>query len=369
MRTHLVTVYTDHPFCLSANPLFWLRVSRDVNAVLSRSGITRQIHIAGVSSDYREPDNNPHGMPLRTDDFPILLCIAARANTGGWCAPDSCGGFGMCIRLRPNANLELSDDYDRFIYTILHEFGHGFELGISELYSTNVIPSSGEPWDLGVNSLDYWTCDYWCNRPDLYNDPMRSNIAPFRFSHWHTGLINSAAWRVSTNARFNNLDLHIHGITSDCIIRVETGLKVPSAYQYKDYPAYDYIGKPLILDLKRNSAENMARVTVLGSVYPITKYFSIFDAESRGAATMECMPKVTKPEAPELSVTYIDGYLYYIVKATMPNTILFADKTPINVWETPGYHSGVINPDYMHSGVVFTARSLPNINLSDYFPK
>lgn len=374
MHTHNIEVLTTHPFCLMAPPTFWLRLTTDINYVLRASGIRRQVVIDHVSSAYREPDNNPHGLAQSAGDFPILLCIDARANTGGWCAPDSNGGFGMCIRLRPDANLADEDQYDRFLHVVLHEFGHGFGCGISESYSTNNIPSGGEhPNDFGVNSMDYWRCDYWSARPDWYHDPMRSNMRPYKFSKHNSEVIKYGLWRTPAIERLRTDTIEIQVVTndnSDIRVRVEWGLKTQGAFGYSDMVLPRGLFR---YTFKRNNVENVIRVTASCGDRSTIEYISIFDAEQYLDRTYFIYLPETRYKRASLSADKIPEGLCFRHLWIADNTFLVsrlngADLMIHNGWPKACTRTVTVPNDELRSGAIFQLLTLKDVDLTKYLP-
>mgnify|MGYP003386769739 CR=1 FL=1 len=343
LTTHRIPVYSDHPAVLRMTDLDWLTLTLEFNAVLERSEILRRVlfYKPDPSLPYYQADGLSYEAVSLTPHPDITLSIKSvePSRSGAYYAEDSKTlGFGIIVHLSELVLQMNRAQLDDLLYKVLHEFAHGFGSGLSEVYSTNMIPPGDNPLDQGVSSMEYFADDYWSARPDWYRDPLRTNEGPFTYSWLTADYITTGEHRDGKDLP-SSTTLDFSFIPADrranLIVTAEYGLKEPRAYSCNQLVlnSRGYVTLPF----RRTSAENMARVTVTHPDYfPAVRYYSIFDAES---IMCHSFPLVSRDfQNLTVSLRTGEGYARLTIVTAFPNTILYDNGWPINAYPHPGYY-------------------------------
>lgn len=357
MFHHNVTTYCNVPALIDAHA-FFLQLTMDVNTVLARSGIKRTVLVQAPTylSEY-QPDGNPRGNHLFSGSFEIGLIIQNRQGTS-WMSPSATGGFDIIVSL-DKSQFSASEYYERLLYTFLHEFGHGFGLGFSEYYSHNIVPpDENNEYDEGVNSLEYFQCNYWASRIGLYHDPLRANVGPYRYAPWHARFICSGLLRLElrTGAKLTLTNW----IPTPWYY--EIGLKDANVFQRIALPP-----GPVEINIPFVSNRNIIRVVCPESKdhFGWVQYISVFDALFSHFVFVPIEKARTEIR---LYIEEYCGYLQILTETPFEQTVLEAsynngkDWSPINAWVKPGTWT-TAHPKT--SNAIFRAKVL-NTDLSTY---
>lgn len=327
--------YYIHPLGFASDVQSFTRthakyLCKEVNAVLSRSGIARELYIGSFIEEYATLDGQ--GKLYPTDGFSILVSIKQASRRSGYASIGSKGQGGIVLTW-DNTPIDL----DTLLYMIIHEFGHVFGCGITESYYTNCIPASSVPEDQGVDSREFETDDYWSWHQDWRNDPMRTNEGPFVFSRLNSYLINDGRARQSMPTCY----VELAGFRSeDLLYTCLRGKPELVEVEWKDgvafIAAYNF----------QNSDRNVFRLVRWSPVTQVS-YFTLFDLHEAwffGGHKLE-LPVYDPAKANTIELR--NGYA--LVYVGQPNTILESSPdgltwTPTNAYPHPGvYKHGLIS--------------------------
>jgi len=269
MKTHTVTFYLDPALITTSTPSDLAQYVSDMNFVLAKN-TDRRLEFdpqTGVIPATAEPHDNSHDGPLPSEGFGVWIhaTFSGTPNytTGGYCGIHSGGELVIAGMKWGGVYSSFSADYAKQIYTMLHEFAHGFGAGIGELYSLIFVQDRSNQSPTQDLNLLMPSDPFALTHPDWRGDPLLWNVggntreeflANCTFSEL-TARVLGSTWRTMPDP-FDRFTVQVSGATSASAKKVRIGGPV------RDIPFQVYVYSRSGLLLQAGETDGNGRYVV-----------------------------------------------------------------------------------------------------------